>query len=80
MPALHCGNVMVCSQPRVEGTPGPFLACDGQDIFKRLAEHERIGKQRYWHLLDPKSFPRNPHSPPVHRSGDRAQIRLRPSR
>lgn len=48
---VHCGNVMVCD------------ACDGPDIYKRIAEHERIGKQRYWHLHDAERLPPNPHSP-----------------
>lgn len=48
---VHCGNVMVCA------------ACDGPDIFARLAEHGRIGKERYWSLQDPERLPRNPHSP-----------------
>ncbi len=60
---VHCGNVMVCSQPRVDGAPGPLMTCDGPDIFQRLAEHERIGEQRYWHLMDPENCPPNPHSP-----------------
>lgn len=48
---VHCGNVMVCG------------ACDGPDIYTRLAEHEQLGKKRYWHLVDPEYLPPNPHSP-----------------
>ena len=47
---VHCGNVTVCA------------ACDGDDIYTRLAEHEQIGKERYWSLVDPERLPRNPHS------------------
>lgn len=53
---VHCGNVMVC------------YGCDGPDIYQRLAEHERIGKERYWSLRDPEDLPRNPHSPPWQRA------------
>lgn len=48
---IHCGNVMICA------------ACDGPDIYPRLAEHERVGRARYWSLIDPEYLPRNPHSP-----------------
>lgn len=54
---VHCGNVMVCAQ------------CDGPDVYRRLAEHERIGKERYWSLVDPERLPRNPHSPKTGRKG-----------
>lgn len=52
---VNCGNVHVCA------------ACDGVDIYTRLAEHERIGNERYWHLGDAERLPRNPHSPPARR-------------
>jgi hypothetical protein len=48
---VHCGNVMVCA------------TCDGSDIYERLAEHDRVGKERYWSLIDPERLPRNPYSP-----------------
>jgi hypothetical protein len=48
---VHCGNVTICA------------ACDGSDIYPRLAEHERIGRERYWSLMDAERLPRNPHSP-----------------
>jgi hypothetical protein len=48
---VHCGNVMVCA------------ACDGPDIYPRLAEHGRFGKERYWALVDPDRLPPNPHIP-----------------
>ena len=50
-----CGNVMVCAE------------CDGPRIYERLAEHERIGKERYWHMHDPERLPPNPHSPKAER-------------
>ncbi len=53
---VHCGNVTVCG------------GCDGPDIYSRLAEHERIGKERYWSLRDPDDLPRNPNSPPARRT------------
>ena len=59
---VRCGNVMVCSHLLVDVAPGQLITCDGPDIFQRIAEHERIGKQRYWHLLDPEDCPPNPHS------------------
>lgn len=52
---VHCGNVTVCA------------ACDGPDIYPRLAEHGRIGRDRYWHLRDYEYLPPNPHSPPLQR-------------
>lgn len=48
---VHCGNVLVCTY------------CDSPNIYLFLAEHERIGKTRYWNLIDPEYLPRNPHSP-----------------
>lgn len=48
---VHCGNVMVCD------------ACDGPDIYARLAEHEQFGQKRYWSLRDYEHLPPNPHSP-----------------
>jgi len=59
---VHCGNVMVC------------CPCDGQDIYVRLAEHGRIGKERYWSMCDPERLPRSPHVAPgtgSQRSGGR---------
>lgn len=48
---VHCGNVMVCD------------ACDGPDVYTRLAEHERHGQKRYWSLMDRDRLPKSPHSP-----------------
>lgn len=49
----HCGNVFLCD------------TCDGPDVYQRLAEHERIGKQRHWNLIDPERLPRNPYNSPA---------------
>lgn len=56
---VHCGNVHICA------------ACDGPDIYTRLAEHESFGKKRYWSLVDRERLPRNPHSPPLRKRGVR---------